>query len=210
MRIGMVGLLIAIPCAAALGDSLFTQQVAREGTLVSLKQAKFEKGDIITVLVRESIEAQTDANTNTKKESDVQSEANEEDNAFLVTPEPDGFGITTAGKLPNWQFETENEQRTTGKTQRKNRLITTITCTVTEVYENGNIQLEGEKTVTVNREDSRIFVKGIARARDIAPDNTIDSTRIANAVVELKGRGPLWNNQRRGLITRFMDWFSPY
>lgn len=210
MRIGMLGLLIAIPCAAALGDSLFTQQVAREGTLVSLKQAKFEKGDIITVLVRESIEAQTDANTNTKKESDVQSEANANDNTFLIAPEPDGFGITTAEKLPNWQFETENEQRTTGKTQRKNRLITTITCTVTEVYENGNIQLEGEKTVTVNREDSRIFVKGIARARDIAPDNTIDSTRIANAVVELKGRGPLWNNQRRGLITRFLDWFSPF
>jgi flagellar L-ring protein precursor FlgH len=206
----MLGLLIAIPCAAALGDSLFTQQVAREGTLVSLKQAKFEKGDIITVLVRESIEAQTDANTNTKKESDVQSEANANDNTFLIAPEPDGFGITTAEKLPNWQFETENEQRTTGKTQRKNRLITTITCTVTEVYENGNIQLEGEKTVTVNREDSRIFVKGIARARDIAPDNTIDSTRIANAVVELKGRGPLWNNQRRGLITRFLDWFSPF
>ncbi|MCL4694115.1 MAG: flagellar basal body L-ring protein FlgH [Candidatus Hydrogenedentes bacterium] len=210
MRIGLVALIAFMPCVTAMGDSLFTQEVAREGTLVSLKQKKFEVGDIITVLVRESIEAQTDANTDTKKESDVQSEANETDNSFLVAPEPDGFGITTAGKLPNWQFETENEQRTTGKTQRKNRLITTITCTVTDVHDNGNIALEGEKTVTVNREDSRIFVKGIARARDVAPDNSIDSTRIANAVVELKGRGPLWNNQRRGLITRFLDWFSPY
>lgn len=199
-----------MPCMTSLGDSLFTQEVAREGTLVSLKQKKFEKGDIITVLVRESIEAQTDANTNTKKESDVQSEANESDNSFLVAPEPDGFGITTAGKLPNWQIGTENEQRTTGNTRRKNRLITTITCTVTEVHDNGTVVLEGEKTVTVNREDSRIYVKGVARARDVAPDNTIDSTRIANAVVELKGRGPLWNNQRRGLITRFLDWFSPY
>ena len=210
MRLGIVGLLLLMPCAAAVGDSLFTPEVAREGTLVSLKTAKFEKGDIVTVLVRESIEAQTDANTNTKKESDVASEANESDNAFLVTPKPDGFGLTTAGKLPNWALGTENEQRTTGQTKRKNRLVTTITCTVTDVFDNGNIQLEGEKIVTVNREDSRISVKGIARARDIAPDNTIDSTKIANAVVELKGRGPLWNNQRRGLITRFLDWFSPY
>lgn len=210
MRWGIIGLFLLMPCAAAVGDSLFTQEVASEGTLVSLKKAKFEKGDIVTVLVRESIEAQTDANTNTKKESDVASEANESDNTFLVAPKPDGFGLTTAGKLPNWAIETENEQRTTGQTKRKNRLITTITCTVTEVFENGNIQLEGEKMVTVNREDSRISVKGMARARDVAPDNTIDSTKIANAVVELKGRGPLWNNQRRGLITRFLDWFSPY
>jgi flagellar L-ring protein precursor FlgH len=199
-----------MPCAAAVADSLFTQEVAREGTLVSLKKAKFKVGDIVTVLVRESIKAQTDANTNTKKESDVEAEANATDNSFLVAPKPDGFGITTAGKLPNWSLGTENEQRTTGQTQRNNTLMTTITCTVTEVFDNGNVQLEGEKTVTVNRDDSRVHIKGIARTRDIEPDNTIDSTKIANAVVELKGSGPLWNNQRRGLITRFLDWFSPY
>ncbi len=210
MRFVTIGLLVLLPCAMAFGDSLFTQEVAKEGTLVSLKKAKFEKGDIVTVLVHETIDAQTDSNTNTKKESDVQSEAGESDNEFLVSPKPDGFGITTAGKLPNWDFQTNNEQRTRGLTQRKNRLITTISCVVTEVFDNGNVQLEGEKIVSVNREDSRIAVKGVARARDIEPDNTIDSAKIANAVVELKGRGPLWNSQRRGLITRFLDWFSPY
>lgn len=210
MRFAMVGLLMFLTGSTAFGDSLFTQKVAKEGTLVSLKEAKFEEGDIVTVLVHETIDAQTDSNTNTKKESDVQSEAGESDNSFLVSPKPDGFGITTAGKLPNWDFQTNNEQRTRGLTQRKNRLITTISCVVTKVFDNGNVQLEGEKIVSVNREDSRIAVKGIARAHDIEPDNTIDSTKIANAVVELKGRGPLWNSQRRGLITRFLDWFSPY
>ena len=210
MRNGLLIVLVLLPSWAAFGDSLFTQQVSREGTLVSLKKAKFEKGAIITVLVRESIEAQTDANTNPKKEADVDSQANAGDNAFLVAPKPDGLGLTTAEKLPNWKLETNNEQRTTGKTVRKNRLVTTITCTVTRVFDNGNIELEGEKIVTVNREDSRIYVKGIARSRDVNPDNTIDSTQIADAVVELKGKGPLWNNQRRGLVTRFLDWFSPF
>lgn len=210
MRTGVVVVLGLVCASAAFGDSLFTQEVAKQGTLVSMKKSRFQKGDIITVLVRESIEAQTDANTNTKKESDVQSTADAESNSFLVSPKPNGLGLMDAEKLPNWQLETENEQRTTGQTKRTNRLITTITCTVTGVQPNGNVELQGEKTVTVNREDSRIFVKGVVRSRDVTPENTVDSTQIANAIVELKGKGPLWNNQRRGLVTRFLDWFSPY
>jgi flagellar L-ring protein precursor FlgH len=212
---------IAITCligVCATADSLFTQQVADNGTLVSLKKRKFQPGDLITVTVRESIQALTDSNTNTKKESEIESEANVSDNAFLVTPRsdgtdpnhPDGLGLLTEGKLPNWSIETNNELRTTGKTQRKNSLITTITCTVIKVYENGNIEIEGEKVVSVNREDSRIYLRGTVRSRDVSPTSVVDSSRLANATIELRGRGPLWNNQRRGLLTRLLDWVSPY
>ncbi|HEO70398.1 MAG TPA: flagellar basal body L-ring protein FlgH, partial [Candidatus Hydrogenedentes bacterium] len=45
---------------------------------------------------------------------------------------------------------------------------------------------------------------------DISPAHTIESARLADAQILLRGKGPLWNNQRRGLITRFLDWFSPY
>lgn len=216
MRLAAV-LIISFAACSALADSLFTQAVAEQGTMVSLKKKKFQPGDIVTVLVREKIDASTDSNTNTKKEADVESEANEDDNAFLVTPEsdgtpdhPDGFGLITPGKLPNWSLETKNEQRTTGKTQRKNSLVTTVTCTVVRVFPNDTMQIQGEKTVTVNREDSTVLVSGIARTRDVSPTNTIESTQLANAVVELRGRGPLWNNQRRGLVSRFLDWVSPY
>ncbi|NUM53751.1 MAG: flagellar basal body L-ring protein FlgH [Candidatus Hydrogenedentes bacterium] len=194
----------------AFADSLFTQKVAEQGTLVSLKKKKFEPGDIITVMVREKIQASTNSNTNTKKESDVESEANENDNEFLVAEKPDGLGILDPEKLPNWAIGTKNEQRTTGQTQRQNQLVTTITCTVKEMYPNGTLLIEGEKVVSVNREDSRIYVRGIARARDVSPNNVIDSTQLADATIELKGRGPLWNNQRRGLLTRFLDWVAPY
>jgi len=62
----------------------------------------------------------------------------------------------------------------------------------------------------VNREDSYLRVSGVVRAEDISPDNTVPSTLLADATVDLDGKGPLWNNQRRGLITRFLDWFAPY
>jgi len=203
----LTALVVSMP---GWGDSLFSQKTASQGTLVSLKKARFAVGDIITVLIEEKVEAQTDANTNTKKESDVESEANAGDNAFLTSPKPNGFGITTAEKLPNWQVGMKNEQRTTGKTARKNTLETTVTCTVSEVHENGTITLHGEKVLTMNREESRMVVSGTARARDITPANTVKSTQLANAIIELRGKGPLWNNQRRGLFTRLLDWVSPY
>ncbi|MDZ4858821.1 MAG: flagellar basal body L-ring protein FlgH [Candidatus Hydrogenedentes bacterium] len=215
----MLSLFVALVIGqATFADSLFSQEVAEQGTFVSLKKKKYLPGDIITVLVREKIEASTNANTNTKKEAGVESEADESENAFLVTPEsdgsdpdhPDGLGLITAGKLPNWSLGAKNEHRTTGATQRKNSLVTTITCRVVQVTQNGLIHLEGEKNVSVNREDSRIYVKGVARARDVSPTNTIDSAQLADAIIELKGRGPLWNNQRRGLVTRLLDWVSPY
>ena len=196
--------------STACADSLFTKKVEEQGTLVSLKKKKFAPGDIITVMVREKIQASTDSNTNTKKESDVESEANANDNEFLVADKPGGLDLLDPEKLPNWAIGTKNEQRTTGQTQRQNQLVTTISCVVKEMYPNGTLLIEGEKVVTVNREDSRIYVKGIARARDVSPNNVIDSTLLADATIELKGRGPLWNNQRRGLITKFLDWVSPY
>jgi len=192
------------------GDSLFTPDAQRVGTLISEKPTRFQPGDIITILVREKISASTTANTNTKKESDVDSKANEKDNTFLTAPEPDGLGLLNPEELPNWKIKMKNETKARGKTDRTSTLTTTIACVVTQVYPNGNLRIEGEKRVTVNREDSIITVSGIVRSKDVAPDNTVLSTQVANAQVQLKGKGDLWNNQRRGLITKILDWFSPF
>ena len=201
----------ALPCVA---DSLFTAKVADEGTLVSAEKKKFKEGDLITVLVRESIDATTASDLDTKKEADIQADAPIAGNEFLIAtsrgPGAGGMNIINPEELPNWDIGIQNEHKTSGKTARTNKLVTTIGCVVTKVYDNGNIDIEGTKRVTVNREDSTVIVKGTVRTRDITPANTVSSTQIANAVVELKGKGPLWNNQRRGLLTKFLDWFSPF
>lgn len=191
-------------------DSLFTPEAQQAGTLVVEKGVRFRPGDIITVLVQEKISASTTADTNTKKESDVESKANEKDNSFLVAESPKGLGLLNKEQLPNWKIEAENETKARGKTTRTSTLTTTIACVVTAVYPNGNLKIEGEKRVTVNREDSILYISGIVRGKDVRPDNTVLSTQVANAQVQLKGKGELWNNQRRGLITKILDWFSPF
>ena len=202
--------LVAMVCAPAWGDSLFNREVAKRGSLVSNRRAQYEVGDIITVMVRETVDASTKADTKTKKESEISAEANAAENNFLVAPRPTGLSITTADRLPNWGIEAENEHKSKGDTRRTNRLVMTVSCTVTRVYDNGNIDIEGEKKITVNREESHLYVKGTVRSNDVTISNTVNSNQIANATIELKGRGPLWNNQRRGILTRVLDWFSPF
>jgi len=207
---------VAVMVAACLlhwplaADSLFSQRVAKSGTLVTEKLNRYQPGDIITVLVRETLDARTTAETKTKKESDVAARAPAASNPFLVGAEPDGNNILKPGELPNWNIQSENETKNVGSTIRRNTLTTSITCTVVEAMENGNLLIEGEKQVTVNRDDSTVTFSGVVRAKDVTQDNTIQSTQISNLNVKVKGKGPLWNNQRRGLVTRFLDWFSPF
>lgn len=189
-------------------DSLFTKAAADNGTLISDKRVRFKKGDLITVLVKENIDAETDSDTHTKKQSDLQTQAPLSANSFLTSN--NGLNILRPGELPNWQINTANELKGNGTTDRKNILTTTVSCIVTDVLDNGNVQITGTKEVTVNREDSTILVSGVVRPRDVTPQNTILSSQIANAVIQLKGKGPLWNNQRRGWFTKLVDWLAPY
>lgn len=200
-------LTVAMP---AVADSLFSAAVAERGTLISDKTSRFEVGDIIVVQIRESIDASTTSGLNTKKESEVEATANPSANTFFIADGKGGLNIFNEEELPNWQVEIENEHKGNGSTKRTNSLITTVTCTVTEVMRNGNLVIEGEKKVTVNRDDSTLWISGVVRGRDVTASNTIQSNQVANAVIELRGQGPLWNNQRRGLLTRMLDWFSPF
>jgi flagellar L-ring protein precursor FlgH len=196
--------------AGAEADSLFNRAAEARGSLITDQIHRYQVGDIITVLVRESVDASTQANTSTKKESEIEAQASEADNPFLVGEGPDGLNILNPGELPNWNIEADSEHKGSGSTKRANSLVATIACMVTDALPNGNLRIEGQKKLTVNREDSELRIAGIIRTRDVSPSNTIASSQVANASVELIGRGPIWNTQRRGILSKVMDWFSPF
>lgn len=210
-RTTLVCIVALVASLGAGADSLFSTAAAKDGTLIAEKASRFEIGDIITVSVSERIDATATANTNTKKEAEVSSESDESDNNFLTAERDEGgLGILNGNVLPNWATETENETKNTGSTRRSSTLQTQVSCFVTKVYPNGNLMISGERLVSVNREDSTLVLNGIIRAEDVTPANTIISTQIANLDLTLKGRGPLWNNQRRGIFTKMLDWVSPF
>ncbi|HSG61723.1 MAG TPA: flagellar basal body L-ring protein FlgH, partial [Pseudomonadales bacterium] len=86
-----------------------------------------------------------------------------------------------------------------------NSLSGNISVTVSDVLPNGVLVIRGEKWLTLNRGEEFIRIRGLVRAEDIAADNTISSTLIADARITYSGTGELADTNRQGWLTRFFN-----
>jgi flagellar L-ring protein precursor FlgH len=84
-----------------------------------------------------------------------------------------------------------------GTTTRETVLRTTLTARVTHVLPNGNLVVEGLKTVRVNAETQTITVRGVVRPVDVSPGNSIYSDQLSMLEVAVNGRGVVGDAIRR-------------
>ena len=91
-----------------------------------------------------------------------------------------------------------------GKADQTASLTGSIAVSVIEVMSNGNLVLRGEKQVALSEGAEIIQVGGIVRADDIAPNNTVQSRRLANAQITYRGTGDLAAATRPGWATSFL------
>jgi flagellar L-ring protein precursor FlgH len=80
-----------------------------------------------------------------------------------------------------------------------------ITATVVAIRSNGNLVIEGSRKVRINEELDEITVSGVIRPEDIASDNTVLSTYIAEGQIGYRGAGPVKHAARQGIIARLLD-----
>ncbi|HPR08315.1 MAG TPA: flagellar basal body L-ring protein FlgH, partial [Denitromonas sp.] len=79
----------------------------------------------------------------------------------------------------------------------------TITCTVIEVYPNGNLLVSGEKQVSINQGNEFIRFSGVVNPNHVTTNNTVQSTQVADARIEYKGSGYINESQVMGWLQRF-------
>src|SRR4249919_3705201 len=97
-----------------------------------------------------------------------------------------------------------------GSVNRQEALQTNVAAVVTQVLPNGNLVVEGKQEIRVNFEIRELIVAGIVRPEDIQSDNTIDSTKIAEARIAYGGRGQIMDVQQPRYGTQLMDVVLPF
>jgi flagellar L-ring protein FlgH len=173
---------VVLPAAA---ESLF--RPGQFQSLVSDRRA-YKAGDALTVQVFENSSATSSADTTTKKNG-----------ALALALQTPSINKATGVQL-------SDDFAGNGRTQRSGRLLAQFTVVVQEVDANGLLVVKGQQLIDINDEKQEIKLEGRVRPVDIAENNTILSTRIADARISYMGDGVLAEKARPGILTRILSW----
>jgi flagellar L-ring protein precursor FlgH len=158
-------------------------------------------GDIITVIFDEQYQSSKSAETSADKSSN---------NSMSV---PNVLGTVPGWKNLTMDSETANDRQFSGKGEadRSNSLSGQISVTVSDILPNGVLRIRGEKWLTLSEGDEYIRISGMIRPQDITPDNTVASSKVADARISFGGRGNLNNSTKQGWADRiFMSPWWPF
>ena len=96
-----------------------------------------------------------------------------------------------------------------GSADQNNSLRGEISVTVTKVFSNGNMEILGQKKLTLNNGDEYIRLVGIIRPEDVNSRNIVPSSRIANAKISYTGAGDVADTSKKGWLSKLIDVVTP-
>jgi flagellar L-ring protein precursor FlgH len=177
----------------------------RNGSRAFFKDQRAARiGDILTVTVNITDKANIANETQ-------RSRTNKEDSG--ITDFIGSKTITQANKILPGRILTADATASSdgkGSVNRTEALQTNVAAVVTQVLPNGNLVVEGKQEIRVNFEVRELIVAGIVRPEDIQSDNTIDSSKIAQARIAYGGRGQIMDVQQPRYGQQVMDVLLPF
>jgi flagellar L-ring protein precursor FlgH len=191
----------AVVVGAARADSLWPAASAGAPNVMIADRKAAHPGDILTIVVSESVTAQNSQSTKSNRDSSISDAV-----SSFVYP---GLG-THKGALPSVQLAGKAAYDGGGDISNNQSLVSRAAVLVTDVLPNGNLVIAGVRVVTFSGETQYVVLHGIVRRDDIASDNTITSSNIADARVEFHSQGQLTDAQKRGWLAKFYEKLRPF
>jgi flagellar L-ring protein precursor FlgH len=161
-------------------------------------------GDILTVKVRFSDSANINNQTSRSRTGDEKMGV---DSFFGLEGKVVPAGTLTSDMV---DLNSKGDSTGAGSVKRSEALTTNVGAVITQVLPNGNMVIEGRQEVRVNFEMRELIVAGIVRPEDIESDNTIDSTKIAQARISYGGKGQITDVQQPRYGQQVLDVLLPF
>ena len=143
----------------------------------------FKVGDVITVALAETSQA-----TRTQNNSLSRTASNH------ALPSEMGGGLLNVTQLAGAKIGSTG----VGSADQSAKLTGSVVVSVVEVMANGNLVVRGEKQLALTEGSEIIQVGGVIRPEDVAPNNTVQSKRLANAQITYRGTGDMAATARAG------------
>lgn len=171
-----------------------------KGNLFAMEARAHRVGDILTVSFTESFQATKSQNAATSRTSE---------NSVTLPTVMGSILPNSLGNSAELGSSGESTFSGSGSTNQSNSLTGLISVHVVRVYLNGNLEILGQKKLTLNNGDEYIRVSGIVRPSDISSDNVVQSDRIANADINYVGAGDTARTGKKGWYTKMLDTINP-
>ncbi|MBN98197.1 MAG: hypothetical protein CME16_02940 [Gemmatimonadetes bacterium] len=170
--------------------------MAQTGSLFSDPKAD-GIGDALTVIIQESASATNRTETATEK-------LNQTDIGSTITQ---GAGnLLDFIPLHSLQSNVSNSYDGRGQTSRSAKLVARMTVTVVGKKANGDLLVEGIRTLKINGETEAIHLSGSVNPALVTRQNTILSSNIGDLHIEYTGKGTISQGARPGILVRFLNW----
>jgi flagellar L-ring protein precursor FlgH len=168
---------------------------------------EFKVHDLITVIVREEKNYESDSLLRNKREFKIETKLDE---FFRILNGNLAAASFTGGK-PNISFDMETELKSRGDAEREDKLTFRLTVEIIDIKPNGLLVLASgpEHKILIDRELQDISFTGMCRSRDVTPDNSILSTQVFNQVINIQHKGVVRAAAKRGWLMRLFDWMNP-
>lgn len=189
--------LAALVPAIANAQSLWHDDVAK--TMFADKRAS-SVGDIITIVVQENTTANKNNATKTERKSSLSSAVT----SFLMP----GMNVNQA-TLPALAYNSDHKHDGSGAINNSESMIARVAVRVIDVLPNKNMVIEGKRETAFSGERQTITLRGVVRAEDVTVNNTVMSYNVADATIQIVGKGAVSDSTKKGWFNRIWDKINP-
>ncbi|MFC1485805.1 flagellar basal body L-ring protein FlgH [Candidatus Latescibacterota bacterium] len=191
----IIGVLTAVFILMGGGMSLWAQDETENYASLYADVKARRVGDLLEVIISESNVGANNAQTSTSKQ-----------NAAETTGEATTGALSGLFPGVGGSIDVNSEYSGQASSTRRGTLSSRMTVRIIDVLPNGNLVIEGTKTMEINSDYEVVTISGVVDPRYISSSNTVYSSQIANAKIIYKGKGAVSDGNRIGLIGRLLNW----